>query len=122
MGNTLSREDKLLKRADFNRLTASGKKYHTPHFIVVWAANDLSRARLGITTSRRLGNAVARNLVKRWVREYFRLNKDHFIVADYNIIAKRGAQGLTYHIVCQELEKAVLCIRNMKCSNGCLSL
>ncbi len=119
MGATLSREEKLRKRAEFNRLSASGKKYHTPHFIVVWAVGDFGRARLGITASRKIGNAVARNLVKRRVREFFRLNKSLFIMADYNIIAKRGADSLTFVEVRQELEKAVECIRTMKCSNGC---
>jgi ribonuclease P protein component len=119
VGNTLSREEKLLKRSEYVRLSASGKKYHTSHFIILWAHVDSGKVRLGITASRRLGNAVTRNLVKRRLREFYRLNKSQFIAADYNIIAKKGAESLTYHEICTELEKAVRCIRNMKCSNGC---
>jgi len=66
-----------------------------------------------------MGIAVARNRVKRRVREYFRLCKDQFIAADFNFIAKKGADKLTFQEVRQELQKAVLCIRNLKCSNGC---
>lgn len=120
MAASLSRDEKLLKRAEFLRLSASGKKLHTQHFIVVWSESCYERARLGITASRKMGSAVARNRVKRRVREYFRLCKDQFVAADFNVIAKKGADQLSFHEVRQELEKAILRIRNMKCSNGCL--
>ncbi|MCK7479596.1 MAG: ribonuclease P protein component [Candidatus Moduliflexus flocculans] len=38
---------------------------HTRHFIILWSENGTERARLGITASRKMGNAVARNRVKR---------------------------------------------------------
>lgn len=114
MDNSLRGEDKLLKRAEYQRLSASGKKFHTPHFIVVWSEESVGRARIGITASRKVGNAVARNRIKRLVREYFRHHKHGFIVADFNIIAKRGAEKLAFHELCNELEKAVQRIRNLK--------
>lgn len=114
MDNSLRGEDKLLKRRDYEHLSASGKKFHTPHFIVVWSEDGVGRARIGITVSRRVGNAVTRNRVKRLVREYFRLHKHCFIAADFNIIAKRRAENLTFHELCTELEKAVQRIRNLK--------
>lgn len=119
MGASLSRDEKIQKRTEYLLLSASGKKLHTRHFVILWAENGTERARLGITASRKLGNAVARNRVKRLVREYFRLCKDQFIAADFNFIAKKGADKLTYQEVSQELQKALLCIRNLKCSNGC---
>ncbi len=119
MGASLSRDEKILKRAEYLLLSASGKKLHTRHFVILWSEKGTERTRLGITASRKLGNAVARNRVKRLVREYFRLCKDQFISADFNFIAKKGADKLTYQEVRQELQKAVLCIRNLKCSNGC---
>jgi ribonuclease P protein component len=109
---SLRREEKIRKRADYLRLSASGSKIHTPHYIVVWLISETGRPKLGITASRKVGSAVARNRVKRRVREYFRLHKEHFIAADFNVIAKRGAEKLSFHEVCRELDKAVLCIRN----------
>jgi ribonuclease P protein component len=119
MGNFLRREEKILKRTEFLHLSASGKKYHTPHFIIIWSEGGSSWARIGITASRKFGNAVMRNRVKRLVREYFRLHKDRCSNADYNVIAKRGAEKLSFHEVCQELHKAVDYIRNLQCSSNC---
>jgi ribonuclease P protein component len=119
MGNFLRREEKLLKRADFLHLSASGKKYHIPHFIIIWSPGDSSRTRIGITASRKFGNAVMRNRVKRLVREYFRHHKDQCILADYNVIAKRGAEKLSFREVCQELDKAIEYIRNLQCLSNC---
>jgi ribonuclease P protein component len=117
--NSLRGEEKILKRAEYQRLSASGKKFHTSHFIVVWSEDGTGRARIGITASRKVGNAVSRNRVKRLVREYFRLNKQQFVAVDFNIIARRGSDSLTFHELSRELEKALQCIRNLKCSNGC---
>jgi ribonuclease P protein component len=119
MGNSLCRDEKLLKRAEFVFLSASGNKLHTPHFLILWSLSRAESARLGVTASRKVGSAVIRNRIKRLLREYFRLHKAQFIVADFNIIAKRGAESLSLRDVCQELDKAVCHIRNQKCSSGC---
>ena len=94
-------------------------KIGTSHFIVLWRPAGCVQARLGITVSRKVGNAVMRNRVKRRVREFFRLHKELFFTADYNIIGKRGAERLSYHGICRELDKALQSIRNQTCSSGC---
>lgn len=54
------------------------------------------RTRLGITVTKKVGNAVVRNRIKRLCREFFRFNK-HNITGhwDINIIAKKQAAGLS---------------------------
>lgn len=103
----LVKADRLRKRADYLFLSANGKKIYTEHFLIVWSEGKTGRSRLGITVSRKVGNAVVRNRVKRLIREYFRLHKELFEKTDYNVIARKGAGTLTYSGVCLELEKAL---------------
>lgn len=53
--------------------------------------------RIGITVSRKVGNAVRRNRVKRMVRENFRRMRSRMTGAwDINIIAKKDAADLSW--------------------------
>jgi ribonuclease P protein component len=79
--------------------------------LVARRSNGLSR--LGITASRRVGDAVVRNRVKRWVREFFRRHQRRLSPAqDVLVIARPSAAKATYLEVKQELA-AVLKINNV---------
>lgn len=101
------KSERLLKRGDFLRLSARGRKVHAAHFIVIREDRDGASVRVGITVSRKTGNAVVRNRIKRMVREFYRLNKGLFAAADYNIIAKPGAARLEFPELVRELSAAV---------------
>ncbi len=85
-----------LKRPDFLGLAAEGRQQQNKYFIAVFAPGKTERMRLGITVSRKVGNAVVRNRIKRFTREYFRLNR-HKLTGnwDINIIAKKEAVNLS---------------------------
>lgn len=100
---TFDKSVRLRKRIEFTALAARGRKLYLPDFIILTAASELSWSRIGITVSRKVGNSVYRNRVKRLIREFFRNNRDLFLSADYNIIARSGAVNLGYADVCQEL-------------------
>jgi ribonuclease P protein component len=102
-----SKAERLLKRHEFLRLAGHGRKIHTQNFIVIRAESGGASARIGATVSRRTGNAVVRNRIKRMIREFYRLNKELFVTADYNIIAKPGAARLEYPEILRELTHAL---------------
>ena len=68
----LPRSGRIQKRADFLRAYENGTKTHGRFVVVFVLANDRSEPRIGVTVTKKFGNAVARNRAKRWVREVFR--------------------------------------------------
>jgi ribonuclease P protein component len=70
----LSKSQRLLTKRDFeSTLDGSGLKIVCRDFVLVASKPDDRRpARLGLVVSGKVGNSVARNRVKRGVREVFR--------------------------------------------------
>ncbi len=91
-----TKADRILKRSEFLQLSKFGKKIQNRHFVAIFAPDRFQRTRLGVTVTRKVGNATTRNRIKRFSREYFRLNR-HFITGywDINIIAKNKAADLS---------------------------
>ncbi len=71
---------RVRKRAEFQAIQSRARRVPTRHFVLLLSAREpsASGARLGITASKRIGNAVVRNRVKRIVREAFRHTKGFF--------------------------------------------
>jgi len=101
------KEERLLSRHDFLSIPQQGHKVHAPHFIVIYRVTTGTAPRIGITVSRKVGNAVIRNRVKRRIREFYRLHKGLFPAADVNIIARQGAGGLSTVHMWHELAGAL---------------
>jgi len=102
------RSERLLRRTEFVNVNRSGKRRHMRHFIAISGKNELGTTRLGVTASRKVGNAVKRNRAKRLIREFYRLHKARFPKGfDIVVIAKKGAGYLNYHEAEKELEKIV---------------
>jgi ribonuclease P protein component len=64
-----SETDRLKKRSDFLRLQHEGRKWISPNVIVQIAIATTDNTRAGFTATKKLGNAVMRNRIKRRMRE-----------------------------------------------------
>ncbi|MCX5881627.1 MAG: ribonuclease P protein component [Deltaproteobacteria bacterium] len=88
---------RILKRYEFVEFYSFGKAVHSSGFVLVYKSGKASRSRIGITVSRKVGNAVVRNRIKRRVREYYRL---HSIAVpngwDFHVIAKKPSATLSF--------------------------
>jgi ribonuclease P protein component len=114
--NTYPPTARLRKRSEFLRLKDSAQKFASRGILVVWQANNLAHARLGVTVSKKIGCAVIRNRVKRFVRETFRNNQLLLPAVDLNVIARSEAATMDFHGLQQELLKAFKHIGVPPCS------
>jgi len=109
------RHERLLKRTDFLRISRQGSKVQTQVFIILWTETPSPVARIGITVSGKVGNAVTRNRLKRFIREFYRNNKSLFAPAEYSIIARQGAARLGYFDICRDLARALQRLQKQPC-------
>jgi ribonuclease P protein component len=88
---------RLRQRREFLAVTRLGTKHHTRNFLVF--VQDEKRpgpARIGITVTKKVGNAVQRNWIKRRVREVFRRKQQAFAPGLAIVwIAKKQARGIS---------------------------
>ncbi|MFO0911562.1 MAG: ribonuclease P protein component [Pirellulales bacterium] len=63
---------RLRHQRDFDRVFHARCSVGQDDLVVYAAANQTDTSRLGLSVSRRVGNAVRRNKWKRWLREAFR--------------------------------------------------
>ena len=62
----------LKTNSDFRRAYARGKSYTNPALVMSVRKNRAGSCRIGITASKKIGNAVQRNRARRVIREAFR--------------------------------------------------
>jgi ribonuclease P protein component len=94
---------RLRKRREFLHVQQRGRRLYGRRFIYYIQPGATAQTRLGITVSRKVGKAVVRNRIKRFVREVFRQHPDLFPRAvDVVVIAKRGIEDFAYATVRDE--------------------
>lgn len=96
------------------------------HPLVVQARiTDQAEPRLGLSIGRRVGNAVARNAVKRRLREAFRLMRHQIPRApgggNYDlVISAQAHELLSTGDYQQRIERAVAAIHRVACKRACV--
>src|SRR5215470_7038286 len=84
----------------YQRVFEQGEKLVGSLFILYVLPTSEPYSRLGVAVSRRLGNAVVRNRIKRYLRETFRRHKALLVSScDLVCVARRSAIGSLYAAV-----------------------
>jgi ribonuclease P protein component len=96
----------LKKNKEYRTVYSRGKSVADRHLVIYFLANNLEYCRFGFTVSKKVGNAVTRNRIKRLLKEACRLNSTSFTGGfDLVLVARRSIAGLEYKQVEESLLK-----------------
>lgn len=96
---------RIKKNADFQLIYRRGKSVANRQFVVYsYERQEADHFRLGISVSKKLGNAVTRNRIKRSIRECFKVHKEDFLPKDIIVIARFPAKDMSVKEVQKSLE------------------
>lgn len=70
----MRKEQRLTQTSEYNAVYNQGKSWANKLFVIKACPNDRDNSRFGFSVSKRVGNAVMRNRVKRMLRECVRLS------------------------------------------------
>jgi ribonuclease P protein component len=76
---------RLRRPEDFRRVRSEGRSWAHPLFVLSRLPNDGPGTRVGISASRKVGNAVARNRARRLLKEAMR-HLYHQVAAGWDIV------------------------------------
>lgn len=101
----MEKKFRLRKNAEFKKVYIGGKNFWNRNLILYIKKNKLEESRFGITITKKIGNAVVRNKIRRRVKEIYRLNL-HRIKDGYDLILlpKKNVVDISY----KELESALI--------------
>lgn len=101
--------ERLRQRADFLAAAAGTKAPASGFVLQARRRDDEGPARVGFTVSRKVGNAVERNRVRRRLREMVRLLPvgPMRVGFDYVLIGRRAALALPFGRLCADLTAAL---------------
>jgi ribonuclease P protein component len=103
-----SREVRLLRHADFERVYKQGRRHFAPHLTAFFRRREQGAGlRIGFTVSKVLGGAVQRNRMRRRLREAVRLHWPEFQApVDIVINPKKSVLTVDFSELGREIRQA----------------
>ena len=98
------RKERIKNPADFKTLFKTGKKISIPGAKLFYLENGLGMNRVGFPLMRGYGNAVERNLSKRYSREVYRLLKSH-LNTGYEMLFLIYPGNDSFHSRCDQIRQ-----------------
>ena len=96
---------RVKREKDFKAIFTDGTSFANRKFVVYQLENQKSHFRVGLSVSKKLGNAVTRNQIKRRIRHILLSVRECLADnVDFVVIARKGVEGLDY----AEMEKNLL--------------
>ncbi|MCL6441993.1 MAG: ribonuclease P protein component [Alicyclobacillus sp.] len=98
---------RLKENRDFRRVFQRGKSMATGRLVLYWCDSRHPTFRVGFSVSKKIGNAVTRNRLKRVLRECFhKLEGDLSVLqVDFVVICRQAAAQASFHEIEADVRK-----------------
>ena len=105
MSLTWPRERRITRRAEYTACYDGGERRYTKYFVVfARSSEDLGNGRLGLAVTKKCGNAVERNRIKRVLRSFFRLHQHEMPCMDIVVTPKKHLRADKFCLALAESE------------------
>lgn len=98
-------KQRLKSNREFRNVYDTGKSFANKYLVVFFVKNNLDNNRVGVATTKKIGNSVVRNKIRRRIKESYRLNINK-VKQGYDIVflSRVNAKNANY----KEIESALL--------------
>lgn len=112
----MKKRQRVKKNDDFQKVFKKGKSFANRQFVIYFLEKEgQTEFRVGLSVSKKLGNAVTRNQIKRYIRQSIHELKDEVKQnMDYVIIARQPAATMDFHEVKQSLQHVLRIAKVLK--------
>ena len=105
MSLTWPRERRITRRAEYTACYEGGERRYTKNFVVFARSSGMAgNGRLGLAVTKKCGNAVARNRIKRVLRSFFRLHQHEMPGMDIVVTPKKHLRADRFCLAVAESE------------------
>ncbi len=112
-------ELRISSASDISVAVKEGKKLDSRYFSLYVSVNLLNKTRLGLIVSKKVGNSVRRNRIKRLLREAFKYIFPSLVCGlDLVIIAKREIIESNFHEITKSLDEILFFHKSTKRTKG----
>ena len=102
----MNKRQRIKKNEEFQKVFKKGKSFANRQFVIYGLKKEnQTEFRIGLSVGKKVGKAVTRNQIKRYIRQTFlELKDDVRHDMDYVIIARNPAATLDFHETKKSLE------------------
>ena len=90
---------RVKRKKDFDAIFKNGQNFANRKFVIYRLSQEQPHFRVGLSVSKKLGNAVTRNRIKRLLRNVLIKHQDRLVSDDFVVIARKGVEELDFHQV-----------------------
>ena len=111
----MKKDYRIKDNKEFQTVFQKGISTANRQFVIYVLEKDQPHFRIGLSVSKKIGNAVTRNRIKRLIRQFFLEHKDNVAGnKDYIIIARKPTAEMDYHEVTSSLRHVLKVAKVLK--------